>query len=102
MIKTCVPHLPLAGRGEIILGAAEDLLPHYKGASFDLIFSSPPYFDREKYRSENVCAAPPSCRKGRNNSWRCRRLASTLQGRLIRSHLLQSSLFRSRKIRCRA
>jgi SAM-dependent methyltransferase len=52
MIKTCVPHLPLAGRGEIILGAAEDLLPHYKGASFDLIFSSPPYFDREKYGAE--------------------------------------------------
>jgi len=52
MIKTCVPHLPLAGRGEIILGAAEDLLPRYKSASFDLIFSSPPYFDREKYGAE--------------------------------------------------
>lgn len=52
MIKTCVPHLPNAGRAEIILGAAEDMLPHYKTGSFDLIFSSPPYFNRERYSAE--------------------------------------------------
>jgi len=52
MIKTCVPYLPCAGTGEILLGAAEDLLPYCKTGSFDLIFSSPPYFDREKYGVE--------------------------------------------------
>ena len=52
MIKTCIPYLPFAGRAEIILGAAEDLLSHYKTGSFDLVFSSPPYFNREKYGAE--------------------------------------------------
>ncbi len=52
MIKTCVPYLPRAERGEIILGAAEDVLGHYKTGSFDLVFSSPPYFNREKYGAE--------------------------------------------------
>jgi SAM-dependent methyltransferase len=33
-------------------GAAETLLPRLRSASFDLVFSSPPYFDREKYGSE--------------------------------------------------
>jgi DNA modification methylase len=52
MLKTCGRYRPGAARGEIILGAAEDLLPHYKTGSFDLVFSSPPYFDREKYGLE--------------------------------------------------
>jgi SAM-dependent methyltransferase len=52
MLKTCGSYRSLAARGEIILGAAEDLLPHYKTGSFDLVFSSPPYFDREKYGLE--------------------------------------------------
>lgn len=34
-------------------GAAETLLPRLRPASFDLVFSSPPYFDREKYGTES-------------------------------------------------
>jgi DNA modification methylase len=52
MLKACTPYLPFPGEGEIILGAAEDHMPSYKTGSFDLIFSSPPYFDREKYGLE--------------------------------------------------
>lgn len=33
-------------------GAAETILPRLCPASFDLVFSSPPYFDREKYGTE--------------------------------------------------
>jgi SAM-dependent methyltransferase len=33
-------------------GAAETILPLLPPASFDLVFSSPPYFDREKYGTE--------------------------------------------------
>lgn len=52
MIRRCIPHLQCAGSGKIILGAAEDLLRRYKTGSFDLVFSSPPYFNREKYSAE--------------------------------------------------
>jgi SAM-dependent methyltransferase len=37
---------------EIRRAAAEDLMPHLESGSFDLIFSSPPYFHREKYGEE--------------------------------------------------
>jgi tRNA1(Val) A37 N6-methylase TrmN6 len=33
-------------------GAAEKILPYLPKASFDLVFSSPPYFNREKYGTE--------------------------------------------------
>jgi SAM-dependent methyltransferase len=33
-------------------GAAETLLPSLRSATFDLVFTSPPYFDREKYGAE--------------------------------------------------
>ena len=36
----------------ICRGAAEIVLPRLRSASFDLVFSSPPYFDREKYGNE--------------------------------------------------
>jgi SAM-dependent methyltransferase len=39
-------------RAVIRRGAAENLLPRLPSASFDLVFSSPPYFDREKYGTE--------------------------------------------------
>jgi SAM-dependent methyltransferase len=52
MIETCKPHLSRVRDNEIILGPAENVLVHYRTGSFDLIFSSPPYFDREKYGNE--------------------------------------------------
>lgn len=40
------------GRAEIHRACAEDLLPQLESESFDLVFSSPPYFDFEKYSRE--------------------------------------------------
>ncbi len=39
-------------RVEIINGCAEDVLPSFPSACFDLVFSSPPYYDLEKYSRE--------------------------------------------------
>jgi tRNA1(Val) A37 N6-methylase TrmN6 len=33
-------------------GAAEDIMPRLRSGRFDLVFSSPPYFDRERYGTE--------------------------------------------------
>lgn len=52
VLRTCIPHLACPGKRELILGAAEDLLAHFKTSSFDLVFSSPPYFNRDKYSIE--------------------------------------------------
>lgn len=42
----------LAGSAVIRRGAAEKILPHLPRASCELVFSSPPYFNREKYGTE--------------------------------------------------
>lgn len=39
-------------RAKIVHGSAEDELKHLRSGSFDLVFSSPPYFNREKYSFE--------------------------------------------------
>jgi SAM-dependent methyltransferase len=39
-------------RVEIVEGCAEDVLPEIPDASFSLVFSSPPYFDTERYSDE--------------------------------------------------
>jgi SAM-dependent methyltransferase len=52
MSETCLPWLPTPVQCQIRLGCAENLLPAYKDGSFDLVFSSPPYFDRERYGEE--------------------------------------------------
>jgi SAM-dependent methyltransferase len=40
------------GSAELHQGCAEDLLPRIEADSFDLVFSSPPFFDLERYGSE--------------------------------------------------
>jgi hypothetical protein len=45
----CVP-----GTGEIQKGCAEDILPQLPSRSARLVFSSPPYFDWEKYSDHNT------------------------------------------------
>ena len=42
----------VAGSGEILAGCAEDLMPLLPARSADLVFSSPPYFNWEKYSEE--------------------------------------------------
>lgn len=39
------------GTYEIHQNCAEDILPSFSPCSFDLVFSSPPYFDKEKYEN---------------------------------------------------
>src|SRR6185369_15013585 len=46
-----VGHL-LPGRANIIQGCAENVLADFHSNSFDLVFSSPPYFDHERYSKE--------------------------------------------------
>jgi SAM-dependent methyltransferase len=52
MSEVCMPWFPRGGKCQISLGPAEDLLPKYRKNTFDLVFSSPPYFDRERYGEE--------------------------------------------------
>lgn len=52
MSEVCMHLFPGGGECRISLGPAEDLLPKYKKNTFDLVFSSPPYFDRERYGEE--------------------------------------------------
>lgn len=52
MVATCAPKLRYRREARIILGSAEELLHEIPRRSVDLVFSSPPYFDREKYGSE--------------------------------------------------
>jgi hypothetical protein len=40
------------GSAEIYKGSAEDIMPGMKPAGFDLIFTSPPYFNLEKYSGD--------------------------------------------------
>ena len=42
----------LKARAEIIMGCAEEVLPTIRANSASLVFSSPPYFDHEKYSDE--------------------------------------------------
>ena len=42
------------GTAEIHQACAEDCLPRMRGGCANLVFSSPPYFDHEKYSSENT------------------------------------------------
>jgi SAM-dependent methyltransferase len=46
-----VGHL-LPGRANIIQACAENILADFRPNSFDLVFSSPPYFDHERYSNE--------------------------------------------------
>jgi SAM-dependent methyltransferase len=52
MIQACSPVVSSGGAAKIMTGAAEDLLPDFRSESFDLVFSSPPYFNRERYGVE--------------------------------------------------
>lgn len=52
MIQVCGPKACYRGHAEILHGPAEGILPEIRGGSFDLVFSSPPHFDRERYGSE--------------------------------------------------
>lgn len=52
MSDACMPWFPDSGKCQISLGPAEDLLPKHETGAFDLVFSSPPYFDRERYGEE--------------------------------------------------
>jgi SAM-dependent methyltransferase len=50
---TCLGHISrIRGTAQILHGCAEDLLPTMPSRSFDLIFSSPPYYDWERYSHE--------------------------------------------------
>jgi SAM-dependent methyltransferase len=42
------------GVAEVRQGCAEDLLPLMPSSSIDLVFSSPPYFDHERYSNERT------------------------------------------------
>lgn len=42
----------LRASAEIIMGCAEEVLPTIRAGSVSLVFSSPPYFDHEKYSTE--------------------------------------------------
>jgi SAM-dependent methyltransferase len=42
------------GTAEVYQACAEDFLPTVRGRSFDLVFSSPPYFDLERYNNERT------------------------------------------------
>jgi SAM-dependent methyltransferase len=42
----------VSGQIKIRRAAAEDIMPHLRSMSFDLVFSSPPYLHRERYGSE--------------------------------------------------
>jgi hypothetical protein len=44
----------IPGTAEIHEGCAEDLLPHFPSRSSRLVFSSPPYFDWEKYSRQKT------------------------------------------------
>jgi DNA modification methylase len=52
MIETCIPKLDYQREARIIRGPAEEMLHQIPRRSVDLVFSSPPYFDRERYGSE--------------------------------------------------
>jgi DNA modification methylase len=42
----------LAGSYKLLRGCAEDVMPCLESASFKLVFSSPPYFNQERYSAD--------------------------------------------------
>ncbi|MDQ3803254.1 MAG: hypothetical protein M3416_05305 [Acidobacteriota bacterium] len=52
MVGKLTALVPVRGRAAIRRACAEDFLPSLAAGSFALVFSSPPYFDRERYSSE--------------------------------------------------
>lgn len=63
------------GTAELHHACAEDFLPSLKALSVDLVFSSPPYFNIERYSDEStqsVCRYPTYCQ------WRDRFLATII------------------------
>ena len=69
-----VGHL-LPGEASIMQACAEDILADFRPNSFDLVFSSPPYFNHEQYSTERT----QSCMRFPNyNSWRKGFLERTL------------------------
>jgi tRNA1(Val) A37 N6-methylase TrmN6 len=52
LVKTVGKFISLTSKYAIESGCAEDVLPSLKRSSFHLIFSSPPYFNLERYSQE--------------------------------------------------
>jgi tRNA1(Val) A37 N6-methylase TrmN6 len=50
MVKSKLSHSCASAR--LIQGCAEEILPTWDRASFSVVFSSPPYFNRERYSDE--------------------------------------------------
>jgi SAM-dependent methyltransferase len=53
MVSTLRPLVPIRAAVDLHRACAEDLLPDFRAASAALIFSSPPYFNLERYSSED-------------------------------------------------
>jgi DNA modification methylase len=64
------------GRGELIHGCAEDLLNGWPRNSVDVILSSPPYYDTERYSDES---SQSYLRYGSYEEWRAGFLEAVLQ-----------------------
>jgi hypothetical protein len=54
LLATVRRFMSLSGKYAIESGCAEDLLPSLRRSSFHLIFSSPPYFNLERYSKEST------------------------------------------------
>lgn len=52
MVKAVSPQA--VGAARVIRGCAEELLPRWPDRSFSVVFSSPPYFNRERYSDEGT------------------------------------------------
>lgn len=53
MVATLDSLVNLNTKANIVFGCAEDVMPSLKSSSVSLIFSSPPYFDLERYSEDN-------------------------------------------------
>jgi SAM-dependent methyltransferase len=53
MVSTLRPLVPIQATVDLRQACAEDVLPNFRAASAALIFSSPPYFDLERYSGEH-------------------------------------------------
>jgi len=73
-----IGHL-LPGTANIIQGCAENVLADFRANSFDLVFSSPPYFNHERYSKESTQSY---MRFPNYDSWR----QSFLERTLVLSH----------------
>lgn len=53
MLRTLESLVSLNSTAKILFACAEDAMPKMKSSSFSLIFSSPPYFDLERYSKDS-------------------------------------------------